>query len=45
MLHVFDTPYPPTEMPDGIRDAAILRVNDLGAVEFTVKGAGSGVIK
>jgi hypothetical protein len=45
MLYVFDTPYPSTEMPDGIRDAAILRVNDLGAVEFTVKGAGSGVIK
>ena len=45
MRYVWDTPYPSTRMPDGIREAAILRVNDAGAVEFTVKGAGSGVIK
>ncbi len=45
MQYVFDTPYPSTQMPDGVRDAALLRVNEEGAVVFTVKGVGSGVIK
>lgn len=45
LLYVFDTPYPSAQMPDGVREAAVLRVNEAGAVEFTVKGAGSGVIK
>jgi len=32
-------------MPDGVRDAAVLHVNEDGAVIFTVKGVVSGVIK
>ena len=45
MRYVYDTPYPSAEMPEGVRDAAILRVDEAGGVEFTVKGIGSGVIK
>ena len=45
MQYVFDTPYPSTQMPDGVREAAVLQVNENGAVVFTVRGVGSGVIK
>lgn len=45
MRYEYNTPYPSLEMPEGVRDAAILRVDEAGAVQFTVKGFGSGVIK
>jgi hypothetical protein len=34
-----------TQIPDNIRGAAVLLVNDAGAIEFTVNGFGSGVIR
>lgn len=34
---VIDGPYPSTEMPDGVREAVSLRVNDAGDVEWLVR--------
>jgi hypothetical protein len=34
---VIDGPYPSTEMPDGVREAVTLRVNDAGDVEWLVR--------
>jgi hypothetical protein len=45
MLFAWDTPYPSPQIPDNIRSAAVLRLNDAGAIEFTVNGLGSGVIR
>jgi hypothetical protein len=36
---VTDVPYPSTEMPLGVREATILRVNAAGQVEWIVKGS------
>jgi hypothetical protein len=36
---VTDGPYPSTEMPFGVREATILRVNAAGEVEWIVKGS------
>jgi hypothetical protein len=35
---VIDGPYPSAEMPTGVREAAVLRVNAAGDVEWIVKG-------